>query len=91
MVRNPEGKYPNLFDETVWEWGPIRAEFVLLNQPPPENKRSNINLVPKTEDRWVILQHQNGDWDIPGATLSPEKPYRPHLSFPEHFRLVGMS
>lgn len=113
-----------LQNETIWEWGPIRAKFILLNQSPPEHKISNINLVPRVDEQWVVIQHQNGDWDIAGGTLEPgetymqtlereiheeagadiqscrllgawhcfslaEKPYRPHLPFPEHYRLVG--
>jgi 8-oxo-dGTP pyrophosphatase MutT (NUDIX family) len=123
-MNNLEEKYPHLFNETIWEWGPIRANFILLDQPPPENKISNINLVPRVGEQWVMLQHHNGDWDIAGGTLEPgehfmqtlkremleeagaevlsfrligawhcfslaEKPYRPHLPFPEHYRIVG--
>jgi 8-oxo-dGTP pyrophosphatase MutT (NUDIX family) len=121
---NFEQRYPHLFNETVWEWGPIRAKFVLLNQPPPENKVSNINLIPRMSNNWLLLQLSNGNWDMAGGTLEPdetsmqaleremheeagaevlsfhligawhcislaEKPYRPHLPFPEHYRVVG--
>ena len=119
-----EQKYPHLFNEVLWEWGLIRARFVLLDQLPPENKISNINLVPRVGNEWLLLQHEKGNWDIAGGTLEPgetymqalkremleeagaeilsfhligawhcfslaEKPYRPHLPFPEHYRLVG--
>jgi len=119
-----EEKYPHLFNETIWEWGPIRAKFILFDQPPPDNNISNINLISRVGNHWVLLQHQNGEWDIAGGTLEPgetymqtiesemreeagteilsfrligaghcfslaEKPYRPHLPFPEHFRIVG--
>ena len=122
-MENLEEKYPHLFKETIWEWGPIRARFILFDQP-PEHNISNINLVPKVGEQWVMLQHQNGEWDIAGGTLEPgetymqtleremreeagaeilslrligawhcfslaEKPYRPHLPFPEQYRIVG--
>lgn len=118
------GRYPHLFNEVIWEWGPIRAKFIMLDQP-PENRISNINLVPKAGDQYILLQHADGKWDIAGGTLEPGedyrrtlerelmeeagaellsfrligawrcfslagKPYRPHLPFPEHYRLVGI-
>lgn len=121
---NLEKKYPHLFDETIWDWGPIRARFILLDQPPPDDKLSNINLVPRVDNDWLMLQQGNGEWDIAGGTIEPcesyiqtlerelleeagakilsfrligawhcfslaRKPYRPHLPYPEHYRLVG--
>ena len=121
---NLERRYPHLFTETTWEWGPIRARFVQLDQPPPDDEISNINLVPRVDKEWILLQHGDGSWDLPGGTLEPgetymktleremreeagaevlsfrligawhcfslaEKPYRPHLPFPEQYRLVG--
>lgn len=109
----------------MWEWGPIRAKFIILDQPPPKDQISNINLVPKVGNQYVLLQHAGGNWGIAGGTLEPgedyprtlerelmeeagaellsfrligawhcfsfaEKPYRPHLPFPEHYRLVGV-
>ncbi len=123
-MNNLEEKYPHLFNEAIWEWGPIRAKFILLDQPPPDNNISNINLIPRVGNHWVLLQHQNGERDLAGGTLEPgetymqtieremreeagaeilsfrligawhcfslaEKPYRPHLPFPEHFRIIG--
>ncbi len=118
-------KYPRLFEETTWPWGPTRARFVLLKQAPPAPLISNVNIVPRLSDKCVILRLANGSWDLPGGTLEPgedylstlrrelleevgarllsfrifgawhcyslaEKPYRPHLPFPEHYRLVGV-
>jgi len=70
-----EQKYPHLFNEVLWEWGPIRARFVLLDQLPPENKISNINLVSRVGNEWLLLQHENGNWDIAGGTLEPGETY----------------
>jgi 8-oxo-dGTP pyrophosphatase MutT (NUDIX family) len=119
-----EEKYPHLFCKVFWEWGPIQAEFKLLDNEPPSNLIAHVNLVPRANNGWVLIQHKNGAWDIPGGTLEPgetyietlrrelleeagaellsfqvlgawhcnslaKKPYRPHLPFPEFYRLVG--
>ena len=124
MMGSLQEKYPHLFREVLWEWGAIRAEFKRLETEPPHNLIANVNLVPRTGDDWVLLRHNDGEWDIPGGTLEPdetyletlqrelleeagaelhsfqilgawhcislaEKPYRPHLPFPEFYRLVG--
>lgn len=70
-----EEKYPHLFCEVLWEWGPIRAEFKQLASEPPHNLIANINLVPRVGDKWMILQHKHGAWDIPGGTLEPGEIY----------------
>lgn len=124
-MNNLEEQYPHLFKEVTWEWGPIRARFIQINEPPLKDKISNVNIVPRVDGQWVLLQHKNGKWDIAGGTLEPgetylqtierelaeeagakllsfrligawycfsfaEKPYRPHLPFPEHYRLMGV-
>jgi 8-oxo-dGTP diphosphatase len=124
MTNSLEEKYPHLFCDVLWEWGPICARFERLEAEPPHALIANVNLVPRVGNEWVLLQHQNGDWDIPGGTLEPgetymetlkrelieeagaelhsfkllgawhcvsmaKKPYRPHMPFPEFYRLVG--
>jgi 8-oxo-dGTP diphosphatase len=119
-----EQKYPHLFNEVIWPWGPTQARFVLLDEVPPAEKISNVNIVPRFGDGWVVLRLANGSYDIAGGTLEPGetylqtlqrelleeagaelvsfhiigawdclsnagKPYRPHLPFPEYYRLVG--
>ena len=116
--------YPHLFREAIWPWGPTRVRFVLMNDPPPGPLISNVNIVPRTRDKWVTIQLADGSWEIPGGTLEPgedylaaiqrelkeeagaclisfsvigawhctslaKKPYRPHLPYPEFYRLVG--
>lgn len=70
-----EEKYPHLFCEVLWEWGPIRAEFIQLNSAPPLDLIANVNLVPRVGDKWVLLQHTNDAWDFPGGTLEPGETY----------------
>jgi 8-oxo-dGTP pyrophosphatase MutT (NUDIX family) len=121
---NQDEKYPHLFCEVLWEWGPIRARFKKLETEPAHNLIAHINLVPRVGAKWLLLRHENGAWDIPGGTLEPgetyiealqrelleeagaelrsfkilgawhcnslaKKTYRPHLPFPEFYRLVA--
>lgn len=118
-------KFPHLFEEVIWPWGPTRARFVLLDDAPSNQLIANVNLVPRASDRWIMLRLQDGSWEMPGGTLEPgesfldtirrelreeagaqlvsfqvlgawhcfflaEEPYRPHLPFPEYYRLVGL-
>jgi 8-oxo-dGTP diphosphatase len=66
--------FPHLAQETVWPWGPIRAAFELLDEPPPEHLISNVNLVPYIGDRWLIIRSEKG-WGITGGTLEPGEHY----------------
>ena len=72
---NLENEYPHLFCEVLWEWGSIRAEFKKLDSEPPHHLIANVNLIPRVGDDWVLLQHENGDWDFPGGTLEPGETY----------------
>ena len=75
MTSSLEEKYPHLFCDVLWEWGPIRAKFKQLDTEPPLDLIANVNLVPCVGNDWVLLQHKNGDWDIPGGTLEPGETY----------------
>jgi len=118
-------KYPNLFREVVWPWGPTRATFILFDSPPAKEKISNINIVPRLAENWVSIRLKDGTQEIPGGTLEPnesyldairrelleeagaqlisfkiiggwhcfslaDKPFRPHLTHPEFYRVVGV-
>jgi 8-oxo-dGTP pyrophosphatase MutT (NUDIX family) len=117
--------YPHLFQETSWDSGITRVKFVLSEMLPPVHQISNINIVPRLQNKWVTICLEDGSWEIPGGTLEPnedylsaarrelleevgaslnsfhligfwhcistaEKPYRPHLPFPEYYRIVGI-
>ena len=118
-------RYPHLLAEIVWPEIPMTVQFVPMAELPPVELIANVNLVPYTGEQWVIIQLNNGLWEIPGGTLESgedyltaiqrelreevgatlasfsllgawrcrsqaEKPYRPHLPFPESYRVVGV-
>ena len=64
-----EKKYPKLFGEAIWPWGPTRAKFVMLNALPPSQLISNVNIVPQVDDAWLMFQHEDLSWDVPGGTI----------------------
>lgn len=79
MKKEPEDEpakmYPHLFQEVIWPWGPTRARFLLLEDPPPDEQISNVNLVPRIGELWVMLQLVDGSWEIPGGTREPGEGY----------------
>jgi 8-oxo-dGTP pyrophosphatase MutT (NUDIX family) len=118
-------QYPNLFQETIWPWGPQRVKFETLNNDPPQHLIANVNVVPRVGNLWLIIRLRDETWEIPGGTLEPgedylasarrelleeaggrllslklfgawrcvslaPQPYRPHLPWPESYRVVGL-
>ena len=65
--------FPNLFGRTNWQT--VTCEFECLNEIPPLDLISNVNLVPFKGDRWLILRLQTGEWEVPGGTLEPGESY----------------
>ena len=70
--------FPNLFRSTSWQT--VTCRFECLNEMPPLNLVSNVNLVPFKEDRWLILRLQTGEWEVPGGTLEPGESYSDAIS-----------
>jgi 8-oxo-dGTP pyrophosphatase MutT (NUDIX family) len=64
-------QYPHLFMEAIWPWEPTLARFTYLTQAPPESLIANVNIVPYVGSEWVIVQLEDGSWEIPGGTLEP--------------------
>ena len=68
-------QYPHLFTEVFWPWEPAKAVFVLLEKVPPVDLIANVNIVPYTGENWVVIQLDDGTWEIPGGTLEPGESY----------------
>lgn len=64
-----ENKYPELFNEVTWPWGPTRAKFISLDELPASQLISNVNIVPQVGDSWLMFQGEDLFWDVPGGTL----------------------
>ena len=56
-------------------WGNVTCAFEPLDEMPPLNLISNVNLVPFKDNRWLILRLQTGEWEVPGGTLEPGESY----------------
>jgi 8-oxo-dGTP pyrophosphatase MutT (NUDIX family) len=69
-------RFPHLFQEAVWSPGLVRVHFELFaGDQLPEALIANVNLVPRCEQGWLILQLEDGSWEIPGGTLEPGESY----------------
>ena len=69
MIRELQSRYPNLFREAVH--GAIRSRFELIEEAPPEHRIANINIVPRIGNCWLVIQLEDGRWEVPGGTLEP--------------------
>ncbi|MFU8772458.1 MAG: hypothetical protein ACNA8H_08575 [Anaerolineales bacterium] len=70
-----ESKYPHLFREMTWPWGPAQVKFQILDQLPPLELIAHVNLTPYLDNKWVIIQLADGSWEIPRGTLEPDELY----------------
>jgi 8-oxo-dGTP diphosphatase len=68
-------KYPALFQEMYWGWGPITAQFRMTTEPPPTESLIKVRVVPFVGDELLILRKAEGNWDHPGGTLEPGENY----------------
>ncbi|GIP36053.1 NUDIX hydrolase [Paenibacillus sp. J2TS4] len=67
--------YPNLFQ--TYDWGQIISQFDVYS--PPESLISNVNIVPFLDEKCILIQLDNGHWEMPGGTLEPEEHYQSAL------------
>jgi len=65
--------FPNLFAPA--SWGAVVQQFALCDAPPPMHLISNVDVVPFVGNKCVIIQLENGDWEMPGGTLEPDETY----------------
>jgi 8-oxo-dGTP diphosphatase len=64
-------RYPHLFEETTWPWGPAVVRFERFEQPAEAGRVANVNLVGWAGGRCLLLRLQDGSPEIPGGTLEP--------------------
>jgi 8-oxo-dGTP pyrophosphatase MutT (NUDIX family) len=71
------GLFPDLFREVVWAFGngPTRAQFVYSKMVPPESLISNVNVVARSDGRFVVARLANGRYEMPGGTLERGEHY----------------
>jgi 8-oxo-dGTP diphosphatase len=69
-------RYPHLFEEDIWAWGPMRVHFELfLDDQPPQTLIANVNLVARCGDGWLVLKLEDGSLEVPGGTLEDGESY----------------
>jgi 8-oxo-dGTP pyrophosphatase MutT (NUDIX family) len=66
-----ESRFPALFAEQDWRWGPITAQFRMASEPPTPESLIKVRVVPFVGDQVVTLKMADGNWDHPGGTLEP--------------------
>jgi 8-oxo-dGTP pyrophosphatase MutT (NUDIX family) len=69
--------YPNLFQ--TQDWGKVTSSFALYDNLPDEQLVSNVNIVPFVNGKCLVIQLDNGNWEMPGGTLEPDEDYRTAL------------
>jgi 8-oxo-dGTP diphosphatase len=65
--------YPNLL--RTYDWGKVISNFEVSHDLPPEPMVSNVNIVPFINEKCVLIQLDNGNWEMLGETLEPREDY----------------
>jgi 8-oxo-dGTP diphosphatase len=68
-------RYPHLFQEAIWPWGPARVRFELFERLPDPELVANTNMVGWVGKRCLVLRLEDGSPEIPGGTLEPGEDY----------------
>jgi 8-oxo-dGTP diphosphatase len=68
-------RYPHLFNDMLWPWGPVQVKFQILDHLPPLKLIAHVNLTPYLDNKWVVIQLADGRSEIPGGTLEPDELY----------------
>lgn len=72
MVRPIIKEFPTLSNSI--DWGIVKANFSFTNTV-DEALVSNVSLIPYAGDEYVVLQIDNGNWELPGGTLESGERY----------------
>lgn len=72
-VKDIKAQYPHLFNRATW--GNSHVRFTLLDDAPADTLIGNVNIVSRSGSNWVILQLEDGSWEIPGGTLESGEKY----------------
>lgn len=57
------------------QWGPVTARFVPNDQEADEHAVSNVSIVPVCGGSYVMMQLEDGRWELPGGTKEPGERY----------------
>ncbi|MFC0329667.1 NUDIX hydrolase [Paenibacillus sepulcri] len=60
------------------DWDIVKSRFT-VESPTDESLISNISIIPTVGNRYVMIQSDNGRWELPGGTLEPNEHYREAL------------
>ena len=73
-------RYPALFSDMFWDWGPITAQFRMTTELPPADSLIKVRVVPFVGYQVVTFKMADGNWDHPGGTLEPGETYMDALA-----------
>ncbi|WP_162198446.1 bis(5'-nucleosyl)-tetraphosphatase (symmetrical) YqeK [Paenibacillus wulumuqiensis] len=73
-------------------WGPVTARFHERIDPAGLDTAliSNVSIVPMVGDRLVMIQLEDGRWELPGGTLEKDEPYLDALQREVEEEMGGM-
>lgn len=60
-------------------WGPVTAKFELTHLIEDESLVSNVSIIPFIGDQCVMIQLEDGRWELIGGTLEPKESYKDAL------------
>lgn len=72
MVELNKLNFPIL--SNIIDWGIVKAKFTLTNTV-DESLTSNVSIIPCVGNKYVIIQVDNGKWELPGGTLEAGERY----------------